>query len=241
MKDIATSTLPQDGGGGHPLLVATGIALSYGTTPALRDVSLEVSPGEIVVLTGKSGSGKTSLLYCLSGIVAPDRGAVTYRGQSLGDLGDAKLSDIRLREFGFVFQFGELVPELSILENVSLPLRLAGIRAPAARGKAFELLDRLGIASEARRRPAEVSGGQAQRAAVARALVHSPRVIFADEPTGSLDSENKQSVLGEFMSLARTSGCATVIVTHEPEAAAFADRCLEMTDGCLQPQGATGR
>ncbi len=224
-----------------PLLGAGNLELSYGATRALRGVSVEIRPGEIVVLSGKSGSGKTSLLYCLAGILAPDRGNVAYRGRTLTDLDDEELSHLRLRDFGFVFQFGELVPELTILENVSLPLQLLGRRRAEARERAHELLERLGISSEAGRRPAEVSGGQAQRAAVARALIHSPRVVFADEPTGSLDSDNKQSVLAELVSLARTTGSAIVIVTHEPEATAFADRCLEMVDGRIPASSLTPR
>ncbi|SRR5581483_2719803 len=224
-----------------PLLRADNLELSYGATRALRGASVEIRAAEIVVLSGKSGSGKTSLLYCLAGILAPDRGTVAYRGRTLTDLDDEELSHLRLRDFGFVFQFGELVPELTVLENVSLPLQLLGRRRAEARERAHELLERLGIASEAGRRPAQVSGGQAQRAAVARALIHSPRVVFADEPTGSLDSENKQSVLAELVSLARTTGSAIVIVTHEPEATAFADRCLEMVDGRIPASSLTAR
>lgn len=220
-----------------PLLRASGLELTYGVTPALRGVELAVFPGEIVALTGKSGSGKTSLLYCLAGLISPDHGTVHYRGKLLSSLHDSELSSLRLRDFGFVFQFGELVPELTILENVMLPVRLLGEKRAPARQRACALLERLGIISELDRRPAEVSGGQAQRAAVARALIHSPRVVFADEPTGSLDSDNRKTVLMELISMAKALGSAIVIVTHESDTARFADRSLEMSDGiCHSPQ-----
>jgi putative ABC transport system ATP-binding protein len=216
---------------GTPVLLAAGVELSYGRTSALRGVDIEVGRGEVLLLTGKSGSGKTSLLYCLGGVLAPDRGRVMFRDQALAALDDERLSRLRLREFGFIFQFGELVPELTIRENVSLPLQLLGRGKTEARSKASELLERLGIGPEADRRPAQVSGGQAQRAAVARALVHSPTVILADEPTGSLDTENKRLVLAELIELARSRGSTVVIATHEPEAAPLADRHVEMADG----------
>ena len=236
--DEPSSTDHRDG---VPILAARDLRLAYGPTPALRGVSIDVVPGEVVVLSGRSGSGKTSLLYCLSGIVRPQSGTVIYGNRRLGEEDDEALSELRLREFGFVFQFGELVPELTLLENVTLPMWLAGERRRVARERATELLERLGIASEADRRPSQVSGGQAQRAAVARSLVHAPRLVFADEPTGSLDSETKRNVLAEFVGLARLMNSAVLMVTHEADAIDFADRHLVMADGRIESMASTPR
>jgi putative ABC transport system ATP-binding protein len=217
-----------------PLLRASDLHLRYGKTPALAGVDIEIRSGEIIALTGKSGSGKTSLLYCLAGILPPARGHVVYRGHDLANLGDEEVSRLRREEFGFVFQFGELVPELTLLENVALPLRLKGISRRDADAQAHRYLEQLGIARQANKRPAQVSGGEAQRAAVARALVHRPRVVFADEPTGSLDSENKQGVLHELVTLARGEGAAVLLVSHEEDVAGVADRHLELVDGAIR-------
>lgn len=214
-----------------PVILAEDLTLSYGTTKALTGASLSVLPGEVLVLTGKSGSGKTSLLYCLSGIVRPDSGRVMYGDHDIVSLGDDELSRLRREDFGFVFQFGELVPELSITENVELPLRLAGMHRRPARARSEELLASLDISEVADKRPSEVSGGQAQRAAVARALVHRPSVIFADEPTGALDAENRAKVLEAFLALARTEGTAVILVTHEEDVASAGDRRVMVSDG----------
>jgi putative ABC transport system ATP-binding protein len=214
-----------------PLIQARDVSLSYGSTQALRAVSLDVGPGRVVILRGRSGSGKTSLLYCLAGILRPSRGEVYFQGQRLAELSDDDLTRLRRDHFGFVFQFGDLVPELTILENVALPLRLQGQSRKQASSVATEFLERLGIADVSRKQPAETSGGQAQRAAVARALVHGPRVVFADEPTGALDSENRQAVLDELVHLARDAGSAVVCVTHEDDVAAVGDDVLTLKDG----------
>jgi putative ABC transport system ATP-binding protein len=198
---------------------------------ALAGASIEVVPGEVLVLIGKSGSGKTSLLYCLSGIIRADRGVVRYREASINQMDDDERSRLRREDFGFVFQFGELVPELSLLENVALPLRLRGMKRRPASDEALLMLSRLDIAQEAGKRPAEVSGGQAQRAAVARALVHRPGIVFADEPTGALDVENRERVLDAFLSVAKEDGASVIVVTHEDDIAAAADRVAEMSDG----------
>ncbi|MEU8663013.1 ABC transporter ATP-binding protein [Actinoplanes philippinensis] len=214
-----------------PLLVADEVSKSFGVTPALRGASLQVFPGEVLALTGPSGSGKSTLLHCLSGILAPDEGRITYDGRDLGAMGDRERSALRRGAFGFVFQFGQLVPELTCLENVALPLRLAGVRRRAAERAAGELLARLEVTDVAGKRPGQASGGQGQRVAVARALITTPRVIFADEPTGALDSRNGDQVIRLLVAAARERGSAVVLVTHEERIAACADRVVAFHDG----------
>ncbi|MGW1433189.1 ABC transporter ATP-binding protein [Streptomyces sp. NPDC002431] len=218
------------------VLSARGVELSYGSTVAVRDAWLSVGRGEVVAVTGQSGSGKSSFLYCLAGVLPVGRGVVRFEGRSLGEFGDAELSALRRDRFGFVFQYGELLPELTIEENTALPLRLAGQRKVRAHAAAGEVLGRLGLGDLRQRRPSEVSGGQSQRVAVARALVHRPAVVFADEPTGSLDSVNAAAVLDEFLTLARSQGTAVVLVTHDPAVAGRADSRYVMTDGVLGAQ-----
>ncbi|WP_019634281.1 ABC transporter ATP-binding protein [Actinomadura atramentaria] len=213
------------------LLAGTGLAKVFGPTPALVDASLRVDAGEIVAIMGPSGSGKSTLLHCLAGIVRPDAGRVEYDGRELSALPDAARSALRRGEFGFVFQFGQLVPELSCAENVALPLRLGGAGRRDAARRAADWLDRLEVGGAARQRPGEVSGGQAQRVAVARALVTGPRVVFADEPTGALDSLNGERVMDLFTAAARDGGAAVVLVTHEARVAAYADREVVVRDG----------
>ncbi|MFP5225411.1 MAG: ABC transporter ATP-binding protein [Actinomycetota bacterium] len=216
-----------------PVLRGHDLRLSYGSTVALAGATVEIRPGEVVVLTGKSGSGKSSLLYCLAGVLRPDGGRLIYGGASMVDMSDDQLSGLRRRDFGFVFQFGELVPELSVEENVALPLRLNRTPSSEIRPRVADLLDRLGIGAIAKKRTGEASGGQVQRAAVARALIHSPKVVFADEPTGALDTENSALVLNEFLRMARTIGSAVVMVTHETNVAAVGDRHLSVIDGVV--------
>ncbi|GAA4214798.1 ABC transporter ATP-binding protein [Actinocatenispora rupis] len=214
-----------------PLLVAADVRRSFGATPALDGANLSVRAGEVVAVMGPSGSGKSTLLHCAAGILLPDSGRVTYDGAELTALSDARRSALRRSEFGFVFQFGQLVPELTCLENVALPLRLAGTRRRDAARTALEWLARLGTADVAGKRPGDVSGGQGQRVAVARALVTGPRVLFADEPTGALDSYHGEQVMRLFTESARDSGAAVVLVTHEPRVAAYADREVVVRDG----------
>ncbi|MFJ9953660.1 ABC transporter ATP-binding protein [Kitasatospora sp. NPDC091207] len=213
------------------LLVAEELRLSFGTTQALDGVSFEVAPREVVAVTGSSGSGKSTLLHCLAGILRPEGGTVHLDGRRIDDLPEAGRSALRRQDFGFVFQLGELIPELSVLENVSLPLRLTGATRRSASRQAVEALERLEIADLAEKRPSQVSGGQAQRAAVARALVHRPKVVFADEPTGALDTVNGERVLTALTTAAREQGAAVVIVTHEARVAACADREVVMSNG----------
>jgi putative ABC transport system ATP-binding protein len=171
-----------------PLLTAEDLHLSFGETQALNSASLRVYAGEVLALMGPSGSGKSTLLHCLAGILTPDSGRVSFAGRDLSAMPDAGRSALRRTEFGFVFQFGQLVPELTCLENVALPLRLAGAGRRPAQRAAADWLARLEVAEVAGKRPGQASGGQGQRVAVARALVTRPRVVFADEPTGALDS-----------------------------------------------------
>ena len=215
----------------QPLLTAVKLRKSYGSTPALDGATLRVRAGEIVAVMGPSGSGKSTLLHCLAGIVRPDSGQVRYRGRDLGAMSDVERSALRRAEFGFVFQFGQLVPELTSLENVALPLRLDGLRRREAERRATEWLARLEVAEVAGQRPGELSGGQGQRVAVARALVTAPRVVFADEPTGALDSLNGEQVMRLLTGAARESGAAVVLVTHEARVAAYADREVVVRDG----------
>lgn len=233
MPDLKESLTTQD----EELIRGDDVWHSYGSTLALRGASISIAAGEIVALTGKSGSGKSTLLYVLAGVIRPDSGAIRFRDVHLTQVSTEELTAIRRRDFGFVFQFGELVPELSIFENVALPLRLNGVDRDTVRTRVTELLEVLGIGDLAKRRAAEVSGGQAQRAAVARAVIHEPAVVFADEPTGSLDSENSSVVLAELVGLARSRGTAVVIVTHEREVGAVADRELLMVDGFVKDGG----
>ncbi|MET7639805.1 ABC transporter ATP-binding protein [Streptomyces sp. NPDC005438] len=220
------------------VLRASGVSLRYGETPAVREAHLSLAAGEVAAITGASGSGKSSLLYCLAGVLPVDRGEVRFEGRVLGDLDDEEISTLRRERFGFVFQYGELLPELTVEENTALPLRLAGRRKRAALREAGEVLDRLGIGDLRERRPGQVSGGQSQRVAVARALVHRPTVVFADEPTGSLDSANAGAVLREFLELARSRGTAVLLVTHDTTVASQADTRYTMADGVLDMAGA---
>jgi putative ABC transport system ATP-binding protein len=213
------------------LLEATGLHKAFGPTPALEDAGLGVDAGEIVAVMGPSGSGKSTLLHCLAGIVRPDAGRVVFDGRDLTALSDAGRSALRRREFGFVFQFGQLVPEMPCVENVALPLRLEGVRRREAERRALEWLERLEVAGVAGKRPGEVSGGEGQRVAVARALVAEPCVLFADEPTGALDSLNGERVMLLLTQAAREAGTAVVLVTHEPRVAAYSDREVVMRDG----------
>ncbi|MFI0794246.1 ABC transporter ATP-binding protein [Micromonospora rubida] len=216
---------------GAELLAAEDLHRAFGPTPALVGASFAVRAGEVVAVMGPSGSGKSTLLHCLAGIVRPDSGRVTYRGADLTAMSDRERSALRRGQFGFVFQFGQLVPELTCLENVALPLRLARVARREAERRATDWLGRLEVAEVAGKRPGEVSGGQGQRVAVARALVTVPRVVFADEPTGALDSLNGERVMSLLTGAARETGAAVVLVTHEARVAAYSDREVVVRDG----------
>lgn len=215
------------------MIEAKQIAYAFGANMALRDVSVAITAGEAVAIMGRSGSGKSTLLHCLAGLLVPDEGEVWFKEHRLDNTSDADRSARRLTDMGMVFQFGHLVPELSLVENVALPLMATGTKRAAAETRANELLERLDVAELADRRPSEVSGGQMQRAAIARALVHSPAVIFADEPTGALDSATGQLALEAMLAAARIDGAAVVIVTHEARLASYCDREIVMRDGAV--------
>jgi putative ABC transport system ATP-binding protein len=219
------------------LLQARGVVRSYGHTPALRGVTLDVHEGEILAVTGPSGCGKSTLLHCLAGILRPDAGEVLYREQRIDTLGERARAKLRRTEFGVLFQFGQLVAELTTAENVALPLLLAGTGRREARTAALSWLDRLGVADLADQRPGEMSGGQQQRCAVARALVTEPRVLFCDEPTGALDSLNGEQVLGQLVRVARQQRTTVVLVTHDARVAGYADREIALRDGLVDPTG----
>ena len=234
--------IPEPGrptGATTPILRATGLGHSFGTTRVLDGVDIQVEPGEVIAVMGRSGSGKSTLLHLLASLLRPDEGVVELAGQRIDHLPDRARSDLRLRRMGFVFQFGDLVPELTLAENVALPLRLAGGSRREARDRAAEVLDRLGVGDVAHRRVSEVSGGQAQRAAVARALVHSPDVVLADEPTGALDTVTGELVLEALVGAATARGAAVVLVTHELSVASWATREIHLRDGRVSTVGAS--
>ncbi|HXC81680.1 MAG TPA: ABC transporter ATP-binding protein [Trebonia sp.] len=200
---------------------------------ALRGATVAVYPGEIFAIMGPSGSGKSTLLHCLAGIFSPDLGEVWFDGRRTDKLDEAERTKLRRTAFGFVFQFGQLVPELTTADNVALPLLLNRVRRRVAYKTAETWLDRLGIGDKGSNRTGELSGGEAQRVAVARALAMAPRVIFADEPTGSLDSLTGEKVMDLLTGLAREAGTTVVLVTHEARVAAYADRVVMVRDGLV--------
>ncbi|MFF7379318.1 ABC transporter ATP-binding protein [Streptomyces massasporeus] len=213
------------------LLTAYDLRKVYGPTRALDGAEFSIRPGEVVAVMGPSGSGKSTLLHCLAGIVPPDSGSITYNGRELTTMSDAERSALRRSDFGFVFQFGQLVPELTCVENVGLPLRLNGSSRKDAERTALGWMERLEVDDLKAKRPGEVSGGQGQRVAVARALVTGPRLLFADEPTGALDSFNGERVMELLTEAARSTNAAVVLVTHETRVAAYSDREVVVRDG----------
>ncbi|MFU8870482.1 ABC transporter ATP-binding protein [Micromonospora sp. SL4-19] len=210
---------------------ARDVHLSFGETPALRGASVSVAPGEIVAIMGPSGSGKSTLLHCLAGILVPDAGEIHFDGRRIDTLSEHERSMLRRDQFGFVFQFGQLVPELTAEENVALPLLLGGVKRAAALKQARPWFERLGLDGLERRRSGELSGGQAQRVALARGLVARPGALFADEPTGALDSFTGEQVMDLLVASAREEGTTVVLVTHEARVAAYADRQVIVRDG----------
>ncbi|RLG47283.1 MAG: macrolide ABC transporter ATP-binding protein [Thermoproteota archaeon] len=201
---------------------------------ALRGASLSVEEGEFVALTGPSGSGKTTLLNIVAGLDRPTRGRAVVLGRDLSRMGGDELARFRLENVGVVFQFYNLLEELTCVENVALPLIAAGVPAGEALERAARLLERVGLSHRLRARPASMSGGEQQRAAVARALVTSPRLLLADEPTGNLDSASKRGVM-ELLRGAADEGRTVLVMTHDPEMASYADRVLRVRDGRVEP------
>ena len=216
---------------GGPIIHARDLRLFFGETPALRGASLTVKRGEIVAVMGPSGSGKSTLLHCLAAILVPDSGEIYFDGERVDTMREGERSKVRRDRFGFVFQFGQLVPELTAEENVALPLLLRGTKRNEALREARSWFERLELKGMERHRSGEMSGGQSQRVALARGLVSAPDVLFADEPTGSLDSLNGELVMGLLTDAAREQGTTVILVTHEPRVAAYADREVIVRDG----------
>jgi putative ABC transport system ATP-binding protein len=210
---------------------ARDLFVSFGETPALRGASLGVRRGEIVAVMGPSGSGKSTLLHCLAGILVPDEGQVRFDGQRLDTLSDDRRSTLRRDRFGFVFQSGQLVPELTAEENVAMPLLLSGTRRGPAMRAVRKWFGTLGLDGLEQRRSGELSGGQAQRVALARGLAAGPEVLFADEPTGALDSVSSELVMDLLVAAAREQGTTVILVTHDAQVAAYADREVVVRDG----------
>jgi putative ABC transport system ATP-binding protein len=223
--------------GESPLLQGRALHKAYGRTKALRGASVTVEAGEVVAVTGPSGSGKSSLLLCLAGVLRPETGEVTYAGTRLDDLSETRRTQLRRREFGLVLQFGQLVPELTAEQNVALPLLLEKHRRAAATAAARGWLERLGALHLAHATAGEMSGGEQQRVAVARALVTDPKVVFADEPTGALDTVSSEEVLAALLAATRSTGATLVVVTHDNRVAARADREVVLRDGVVEPAG----
>ena len=217
--------------GATGLIEAREVVKSFGATPALRGANLSVRSGEIVAVMGPSGSGKSTLLHCLAGILVPDGGEVWFAGTRIDTMREAERSMLRRDQFGFVFQSGQLVPELTAEENVALPLLLGGVRRSLALGEARTWFERLDLVGLEQRRSGELSGGQAQRVALARALVRRPKVVFADEPTGSLDSLSGEHVMKLLVAASREQRTTVVLVTHDPRVAAYAQREVVVRDG----------
>ncbi len=216
-----------------PLIQATGLRKNFGATEALRGIDLGVMRGEVLAIMGPSGSGKSTLLHCLAGVLAPDEGRVVIDGTDVTAMSPDARARFRLQRIGFVFQFGQLLPDLTALDNVALPLLMGGAGRRAASRQAREWLDRLELADQVDKVPGDMSGGQAQRVAIARALVTHPSVVFADEPTGSLDSVAGEKVLTAMLAAVREAGTTVVLITHDPRTAAYADREIIVRDGLL--------
>ena len=213
------------------MIEALDIHKSFGDLEVLRGVDLRISAGEVVALVGASGAGKTTLLQIVGTLARADSGRVLYDGQDLTKLADRELSRFRNEHIGFVFQLHRLLPEFSLVENVAMPALIGGAQRAEAFGRAKELLDYLGLADRANHRPAQLSGGEAQRGAVARALINRPAVVLADEPSGSLDSQNRAELHRLFFDLRRDMGATFLIVTHDETLAADCDRTVRMADG----------
>lgn len=221
------------------ILQAHELTKTYGTTKAMRGISLEVAAGEVLAIMGPSGSGKSTLLHALAGIDTPSSGEVFFKDRRIDSLSDTERTILRRTSFGFIFQFSQLVPELTALDNVAVPLLLDGVTQSVAQREASKWLARVDLSQRANALPGKLSGGEAQRVAIARALCYKPEVLFADEPTGSLDSQASSQVMQMFLQLARESGMTVVMVTHEASIAAYADRTKIVRDGLIYDDAST--
>lgn len=213
------------------MISISNITKSFGSLQVLKGINLTINKGEVVSIVGPSGAGKTTLLQIIGTLDTPDGGSILINGQDVTALSQKKLADFRNRHIGFVFQFHQLLPEFTALENVMIPALIAGTSRRQAKEKAMSLLDMLGLSARAGHKPSQLSGGEKQRVAVARALVNDPDVILADEPSGSLDSENKKELHQLFFDLRDRLGQTFVIVTHDESLATITDRTIHMQDG----------
>jgi putative ABC transport system ATP-binding protein len=216
------------------VLSGRSLVKSYASSPALRGVSVELGRGEILAVTGPSGSGKSTLLLCLAGVLRPDAGEVLLMGRRIDGDSETARSRLRRRELGVLFQFGQLIAEMTAAENVALPLLLSGARRRQAMGVARDCLRRFGVEDVADKLPTQMSGGQSQRVAVARSVVTEPAVLFADEPTGALDTVSGEQVMTELVRVARECDTAVLLVTHDARVAAYGDREIVVRDGCVR-------
>ncbi len=215
------------------MITITGIEKNFDSLKVLKGIDLEINKGEIVSIVGPSGAGKTTLLQIIGTLDRPDAGKILYDGEDIMSYKDNQLAQFRNKNIGFVFQFHQLLPEFSVLENVAMPALIGGVSRSTAFNRAKELIDYLGITERLSHRPAQLSGGERQRAAVARALINSPKVILADEPSGSLDTQNRNELHKLFFNLRRDLGQTFIIVTHDETLAADTDRIIYMRDGLI--------
>jgi len=216
------------------MLTASGLTKSYGSLPILKGIDLVVNQGEVISIVGASGAGKTTLLQLLGTLEEPDSGTISIDGTNPFELSPKKLSEFRNTQIGFIFQFHQLLPEFTAIENACLPALIKGVSLNEAKKEAAKLLDMLGITARINHKPSELSGGEQQRVAVARSLINQPKVIFADEPSGNLDSKNSKDLHQLFFDLRKEFNQSFVIITHNDELANMADRKLVMQDGILK-------
>ncbi|MBA1836446.1 ATP-binding cassette domain-containing protein [Corynebacterium sp. zg912] len=218
------------------MLELRDITKSFPQQRVLEGISLTVSDGESVAIMGPSGSGKSTLLHCMSGVLVPDHGEVLFDGRDVAAMSDAERSRLRLEHFGFIFQDGQLLPELTATENVALPQIMRGVPRVEAHEDAVDMLTRLGLGAFTDRYPGQLSGGQGQRVAIARALAGPPSVVFADEPTAALDQATGHEVMQQIVAVCQKFGVTLVVVTHDPKIADWCSRCVEIRDGLIHSE-----